>query len=493
MKEISRGPFIPKLSFRLLKERLEQQLDNDNPGIVLQAEAILQLLDQNPKLVKGFGQEESHHEYEAVIQRILAYLFPSSLTTNEIKSAMIPFSNTVLYCSERFKNIIENSDTDIDEAFAEMYKAYDDFNFIPYAVVLNRYYNYNVDFSRPLSLKIKPRDGKERTYRVLNNADLIDIYPNENAVEITEEILAEILANAEDPAVWKKYFPKDSWTVEGFGLYNLVDTTLDNQIEEFKAHLIEPNTFESFEKIVNDIRGVFNIPDLRVGVYQLDGNSLLPGYDEQAKSMTIDEMGQTTCDTYACDYIQEMLFDKHEQVILSDTESYQERSGGNSMSSNLMANGIKSIILIPIKVEDELAFVLEIGSDQKHKLNAINALKLNKLIPYIQSYAERVKDEFENQISAIIQRECTSIHPAVQWRFEEEAIQYFQHTQQGEPATFHEVVFEDVVPLYGQIDIVGSSGARNKAIQKDLLSLLDQSKTLLTDLSADQKLPFYDQ
>nr|MBX2845211.1 hypothetical protein [Saprospiraceae bacterium] len=116
-----------------------------------------------------------------------------------------------------------------------------------------------------------------------------------------------------------------------------------------------------------------------------------------------------------------------------------------------------------------------------------------KLIPYIQSYAERVKDEFENQISAIIQRECTSIHPAVQWRFEEEAIQYFQHTQQGEPATFHEVVFEDVVPLYGQIDIVGSSGARNKAIQKDLLSLLDQSKTLLTDLSADQKLPFYDQ
>ena len=37
------------------------------------------------------------------------------------------------------------------------------------------------------------------------------------------------------------------------------------------------------------------------------------------------------------------------------------------------------------------------------------------------------------------------------------------------PVSFREVVFEDVYPLYGQIDIKGSSDARNHAIQKDLV------------------------
>ncbi len=40
-------------------------------------------------------------------------------------------------------------------------------------------------------------------------------------------------------------------------------------------------------------------------------------------------------------------------------------------------------------------------------------------------------------------------------------------------ASFKDISFDDIYPLYGQIDIVASSEARNDAIQKDLLDQLE--------------------
>ena len=75
----------------------------------------------------------------------------------------------------------------------------------------------------------------------------------------------------------------------------------------------------------------------------------------------------------------------------------------------------------------------------------------------------RSKYEEENLIEAIIQQECTSIHPSVHWRFRKEAKHFIQEQFKGNEVTFNKIAFENVYPLYGQIDIKGSSEARNKA------------------------------
>ncbi|GAB1858904.1 hypothetical protein MHTCC0001_37480 [Flavobacteriaceae bacterium MHTCC 0001] len=46
------------------------------------------------------------------------------------------------------------------------------------------------------------------------------------------------------------------------------------------------------------------------------------------------------------------------------------------------------------------------------------------VMPFIISAVERTKKEEENLIEAIIQKECTSIHPRVHWRFAKEAKHY---------------------------------------------------------------------
>lgn len=120
-------------------------------------------------------------------------------------------------------------------------------------------------------------------------------------------------------------------------------------------------------------------------------------------------------------------------------------------------------------------------------------VKLEVIMPFIVSYARRTAAEYKNEISAVIQEECTSIHPAVEWRFQEEAAKYIQDKKSNQSPVFNEIVFKDVLPLYGQVDIVGSSTARNEAIRLDLSKQLEISKEILQKRAKKKSFPYYEQ
>ncbi|HLT50186.1 MAG TPA: hypothetical protein VKZ90_07030 [Aequorivita sp.] len=493
MKKLLPGPFVPKLSFRLLKEKFEVLLESNNPVEQFQAKQVLELFKRNPNLVNRISTLSEYKDNEEVVQQLMSYLFPASLANNEIKAAVYPLSNFTFFTSNRLTEIIENSVSSVEDIFKGLFKdKIEGFDLIPYGVILNSYYQFNIDLERPKTLKIKFKNGTTKNYRITFNADFLEIYPNENAIEITQEIIDEILADANNKEVWKKYFPEDSWTMEGFGIINMIDTTLDETIDEFKTHLIQTNN-ESYKALVGDFRNIFGIPDLQVGSYMLDKNQIRPPYDLNFRMLTIEKGDTVNCKDYACSYVYNQLFVDHKLVILSNIERYHKSSGGNSLSNTLLKQGLKSAVLIPIVVEQKLAFIIELATYKTNQLNAVNMVKLETLMPFILSYSARSITEYKNEISAVIQQECTSIHSSVEWRFEEEATLYIQKRNFGEPTNFQEIVFDDVVPLYGQIDIVGSSDARNEAIEKDLKEQLKQAKNLLKIRFKSKNLPFYEQ
>jgi hypothetical protein len=114
-------------------------------------------------------------------------------------------------------------------------------------------------------------------------------------------------------------------------------------------------------------------------------------------------------------------------------------------------------------------------------------------MPYIVTAVKRSKKEEENLIEAIIQKECTSIHPSVNWRFEKEAKNFIKEQLKGNKPTFSKIAFENVYPLYGQIDIKGSSEARNLATKQDLTIQLNSIKSIIENASKIETLPIYEQ
>ncbi len=76
-------------------------------------------------------------------------------------------------------------------------------------------------------------------------------------------------------------------------------------------------------------------------------------------------------------------------------------------------------------------------------------------------------------MEAVVQREYTAIHPSVYWKFRKEAVKYFETSSLNKDYIFKEIVFKEVYPLYGQIDIKGSSIHRNGTVKEDLKNQLD--------------------
>ncbi|MGJ5642159.1 hypothetical protein [Formosa sp. S-31] len=493
MGQLGTGPFKPIISFRFLKERYTTLLHSENVMEQMQAKFVLEILEANPVLISGTSTPEGFNAYTKEIDQIMSFLFPSVLTDNEIKAAVYPYSNQSFYISNRFKQINANTTSDTSEVFQKLFKDSDEsINLMTYAIILNEYYGFNVDFGRPKHLNLDDGSGNLKSYRVTFNADFMEMYPNENAIEITPDILDELLTNAHDLNVWNHYFPENSWTIEGFGILNMIDVTLDHQIDEFKSHLIQPGK-EVFQNIIQDLRKIFGIHDLQVGSYKVDGNKLSLPFEKGLGTLSINKNDTLSCNNYACKHIYKQLFKDHVPTVISNVERYYKKNNGNKLSKTLLAKNLKSVILLPVKIDGDLKFIIELAAYKVNQLNAINMVKLDTIMPFIMSYSRRSITEYENEISAVIQNECTSIHPAVQWRFVEEASAYIQNRNLGKSANFKEIVFENVQPLYGQIDVVGSSEARNHAIKSDLNQALEDAKLALQELLQNDRMPFYEQ
>jgi gas vesicle protein len=137
--------------------------------------------------------------------------------------------------------------------------------------------------------------------------------------------------------------------------------------------------------------------------------------------------------------------------------------------------------------------ILELVAMKKNQLNSINTIKLDEILPYIATAIDRNRSDFENRIKAVIQSECTSIHPSVLWVFEKEAKKYIRDYDEDGLASFKDIVFKDIYPLYGQIDVVASSDARNESIQKDLLHQLKEIQSIIDKAYKLEELPIYEQ
>jgi len=106
----------------------------------------------------------------------------------------------------------------------------------------------------------------------------------------------------------------------------------------------------------------------------------------------------------------------------------------------------------------------------------------------------RYMEEYVNTLESIIQEHYTSLHPTVKWKFYNAAEKYLSNKEINNNAStdIKNIIFKDVIPLFGQCDIKGSSIARNIAIQKDLKKQLDLAHGIIETAKNIFNLPEYD-
>lgn len=482
-------PFKLELSFHNLIEGLRQTAVIDSGYKAGRAKELLTRLAQHPELEKGITSITQITENAELIADLLSDLFPEALSDNEIKAVSIPYMGLSFNHTRRFKKILAEAGQDFQAAI----RGFDDKHLyiLSCCIILNRLYGTKLDFTRPMFYDIPTVSGVMRHYRILYNADFLEVTATDEAPKLAKADIDQLMDSYDDLTIWREKFPINSYVIKGFGLMTLVDVTVENALSTLKSNLLgDYSTPDIKENLITIFRSMYGIADMRMGFTLFDINegkfinsrfgpeihSFLVPYQEAHKSEKL------LCgDSYQC------LIKEQTYFAVSDISKYIKQQRGNSLGEHLKKQGIKSFILAPIVKDGVLLGILELVSPRIRELNSVTAKKLDIVMPFLVDTIDRKLHELQDKVRSVIQRHYTTLHPSVYWKFRHEAQNFIECANSGLTYQLKEIKFADVYPLYGQVDISESSATRNLSVCNDLTNQLNELIVILSMLGKADK------
>ena len=483
-------PAIMQVSFFKLIETLEAQVKGDDKAAAAYASALLAEVEEYPELRNGISDLDRLDELQPQVDKLSRALFPDALTTNEIKILTPPFYFKPIYASQRFNNIVKAS----GEEFNFIMKNVDEDTFYLYCCffILGQYFNFPLAGGTPQFIEFfNKNQDLIRTYKMLINADMSEFIPTDKAVEITEQDCEELMNNFGDMDLWKKKFPPNSWIMRGLNVVSMVDVTFDQSLGSITSNLLIKSS-DTFDKIQWGIRKLLNNAELSIGVLNIEQDKLQPMNKADVSSVIMEPGESLACNSDLCDYSKGQLIAKKEPLVITDVD-WMHKTAPSAFSEKIHASGFKSYIIAPIVHEDELLGFMELGAKKKYQLHRGSLKTLAQVLPILAMAHKRFMTEAQNQLEAVIQQECTTIHPSVKWRFEQEAQKFIDAQMEGKQAMFTDIAFDNLYPLYGQMDIKGSSERRNKAVSADLIKQLNAVNGVLKAAYENYNMPAYEE
>lgn len=486
-------PLVPKISFVKVFDYWELWAADDKHPRHEEAKRLLADVGQIKVLRKPFSDLALLKKYEDEIARVLSILFPQALQTNEIKAATLPFQPFFFCATERFKNIIKHAGDDY--AF-EVRQADDDYYyFIAASFYLQAALGVKVDTSQPQITDILNQEtGILRTYRGFFNADFSEFHKTERSPVLSDSEIALLLNNSEDIDLWKRLIPPGSFELHGFGLLTMFDITSDQALSDLKELLISGGA-------VSDSRGLgdlqsslsryLGVSDLQVGMAAVRDGNLMSAPDELYQSKIMDGQERVACEDALCGFSEEHLLKSAKPLIVTDTTNMS--SEGIALMDKMIADDIGSFIIIPLKIGEKVIGLIELSSKERQVLNSSTESKMRAVSPLLAVAMNRAIDEFETRVQATIKEKCTAVHPTVEWRFSEAAADLLMKNRNYHEMDMEEIVFDRVFPLFGQMDIKGSSKYRDRAIQSDLICQLELIKAVFEEASEERSMVMYEQ
>lgn len=460
-------PFIPVFSFASVIETLEEQLEKYPANKDLQK--LLEKIDKIPELREGFTDLNMFKKHKKILKELLTPLFPPLLADNELKAVTMPMSNFIFNPTRRLKDMLEDCEKDF--RFADMRVENRSLYINCCNLILQAKYPNTTESAAPLFYDMKNRDGINCYYRVLYNTDQIEFIPTEKAVDLTEAEISLLFENFDDEEIWKEKFPPGSWIMKGFGLISLYNATIETAMSDLKHSLFKSSDlhFELDSHRISLLKSIFNLQELQYGFsyYNPETNEIIPNQINAFLPSLLLREGESNLRSLDLEHsIFESYLKRKRPFRISNVGQFVKRHPKDTVGIQLQKEGIKSCVLIPVTIEEDMMGIVELVSTVKYGFNSITTHKIEILRSLLSDVVENIHYELTNLTEAIIQREYTSLHPSVAWVFRKEAQNSLRSS--SEDYHFKDIIFRDVYALFGQVDIRNSSVIRNESICRDL-------------------------
>ncbi|MFA8433359.1 MAG: hypothetical protein ACEPOZ_02480 [Marinifilaceae bacterium] len=486
-------PLKSNFSFLPLIENLKQEVERDGASAVA-VKDVLERLKEVPELMESSIDLECIHRNQEMVDRLLRFVIPFTATQERISVLTLPFDLEQFYCTQKYREVFEDSSKELNVQRGFLDPKWELYTKImhAYIIILRQFYNCDLWVDNLFMYQLKDKyNGLENFFKVDVLAHSIDIKVLGELKALTKDEIYSLINKPFDVDAWLEMLPLDNFEFNGFLQLDFIDVTQLEVVSVLKTELLEKSSIVNPQKLKNlekHVRSLLGLPNVKLGLIALHMNDgILENRSEFWKGFL--NPSQFTCSDYQNSFYAQSL-QKGETLLLNDLS---QKKNPSVVEQGLLDQGIRNISVTPLFYEEELVGLLELGSTQAYDINFTLLKKIHEIIPVFSMAVKRSSEELFNRIQATIKEECTAIHPSVEWRFEDAAGRLLLHRDLGESTKMEEIVFHEVHPLYGAVDIRHSSMERNKTIKEDLVEQLNLASHVLKAAFELNAMPIYEQ
>ena len=470
---------------------LKQKMEESSVTVAKFYRYLIKKFQQHPLLLIPFKNVNVLEEHAELIELLQMSLSPLSHNSEDLPMALAFMQpDCLFYFTPSFKkNFIDQHitfDTKEDEITTLQY-------FIK--LVLKRCYNIETLDTHKNIKQVKNQNGDTVNYYQLNaESRFIQVHLN-GTLPPFENHWVEILNSNDDKFLELfQHFPSHNFRLEGFCMFSIEDVSKEMAINKLRnailnIHIVEVE--ETLDQVERAIGELLNDPKIKIAItpfYKINGKVVF-NKSFFTKGICISSVDKRVISGSRIEDIYDSLQNDAQPYIFSsfDKEFVMSRSS----LSDLAKHDIKNFLFYPITtVRDGLMGVFEL---EKGHITSNTIDILQPAFPLITDLIYHMIELFDNKINKLVKEKFTPLLPSVEWKFNEVAWEYLKNEgKKNADETMGNVIFKEVHPIYGAVDIRDSSTERNIALKNDYINQLKATLELLQKTSQKVSLPLLD-
>ena len=489
--------FQSQLSFQPLIDSWKMKIEQGEEGTSSFYKELLEKVSRESALLQPVHDLLILKKHQALLNIMMSTVFPVTLSDkDDLYAVVAPFTYEIIYSSKIFQHVFirKNSNRlNIEDEMSENISK--EKLYWAYQLILNKFYGTKFSVH---SLSVHPYKhpvtGLDKCMELDLDARFVDVKPKAALPKLPASFSINSMDILKTDEL-QQWLPLNMFEFEGMMLVKVKDVTEQQVINEIKNNLLTVNAFtevENFQILQAQIQNLIGKYGLKIGItpfFKINGHFVFSDMYENISLL----FGKGTTFKEKNNFYSQLdhVFSKENNLLLV-SKITKASIREYSFLQKLYESGGMSVIICPLVNEKELIGTLEIVSETPGQLQQELFAKISPAIPLFTLSLEKSAKNLEAKVDAVIKEKFTAVQASVEWRFTDAALNYISNSLKNEDANIENIVFENVYPLYGAIDIRNSSGERSEAIQKDLLEQMQAINSIIRTASKEINSPLLD-
>ena len=463
-----------RLSFHLVVETWKKKMAEGGDGLMAFYGDLLNRVSEVPELLAPIEDLSLLDQHKQLVEIMIASLIPLTLSEEkDLYAIAVPFSYQTIFASKPFKKLFLKTDDDRIKVQDETAKSLSEEKVCTaYQLILNKYYNKTITGPSRSVYPFKVPGSELTKYLQLEvDTSFVEVNALHELPQLPEVGPVTCADDIRKMQTLKEVLPLENFQFTGIVLIQINDVTEQQIIHEIKNELLALDSFtdaNTFQNLQTHIENLIASSSVKIGLtpfFKVNRHFVLSDQHDTG-SMLFRNLSSFQEKNKVYQQVEQVFSENPEVWLMPEITEATLRE--YPFIKPIYADGARSMIIFPLFNDKELLGTMEITSHQPGKLNQNYS---NKILPAISLFVlalEKSAKNLANEIDHAIKEQFTAVQSSVEWRFTEAALRFISESRKNEDAKIEPIVFENVYPLYGAIDLRNSSTERTRAIQQDM-------------------------